>query len=803
MFTTGAKFFKYVLILLSVQVLANEAVKITVNAKGPYAIHYTQLPSFVTDCDHNYLELRHAGKKVPIYVSAKTKKLQRGDSIFFYNFTRGKCVYILHINKEISTARWQKEHPQNVKLPTHSSSILKKEFAEQDIRASFPRENFAITPITFDHKMWKSASRQGVLEANFFIENLQPGTQATVLIDLVHSYTRKAIGKAKIFINGKFHGLYTLSTFKKLQTQQLQRGMNSLRCELQPGTYLPVYLNSITVFYHGIVFGNGQLTPRKHKYNVAIADNDTYCFLGKDHKYREVRNVFSSASHRDVYFWRKANFKTAKVSKLSIYNDKDTSANYVVIVPKDLQAVLQPLVQLRKKQGHQFLFISPREIYDTFGYGINNAAAIQNFIRNAAKNKRVEYLLIVGDATTEEIPTNYVYTYFDGVTASDFPYSLNGKIAVGRIPTQNREKLQTLISKIIAYETTGGLWQHKVHFVAGQGGFGAAIDSFCELVFKRLVASYMPHSYQLKMMYANPSSPFFVSPQKFMPNVLQRFHDGGLFFVYIGHGNYDRFADITHNKRKYPMLRNRDIPKMYRGNTFPPIVSIACSTAYFDHRRECLGEKLLFHPFGSSLFIGSTRISHPYANALVGKALLKGLFVQKCTTMGKLMCNVYKDLNSPPRFDFLQILIDGGAKMFTLGTPLRDLDRIRREHCYLYSILGDPATRIRYPKNVLSIKLKKKYDKFLVLRATSEVDISANTKMHISVSYDLLGSEDSSTEMNDRAIFTTSELYKDGVFQIPIENLKQGKYYIRVCMVIQNDCWIGTYLYSKGKTNGN
>ena len=400
-------------------------------------------------------------------------------------------------------------------------------------------------------------------------------------------------------------------------------------------------------------------------------------------------------------------------------------------------------------------------------------------------------------------PTMCTHTYFDGVTASDFPYSLDGKVAVGRIPTQNREKLQTVISKIIAYETAGGLWQHKVHFVAGQGGFGAAIDSFCELIFKRLVASYMPESYQLKMMYANPSSPFFVKPKKFMPGVLQRFRDGGLFFVYIGHGNYDRFADISYKKRKYPMLRNRDVAKMYRGNTFSPIVSIACSTAYFDHHGECLGEKLLLHPFGCSLFIGATRISHPYANALVGKALLKGLFVEKCTTMGKLMCNVYKDLKSPPSFDFLQILIDGGAKMFTLGTPLRDLDRIRREHCYLYSILGDPATRVRYPKNVLSIKLKKKYDEFLVLGVTSKVDIPVNTRMHISVNQDLLGAKDGSSEMSDRAIFETSKMYKDGVFQIPRKNLKPGKYYIRVSMVIQKDCWIGTYLYSKGKTNGN
>ncbi|BBM83157.1 C25 family cysteine peptidase [Candidatus Uabimicrobium amorphum] len=803
MFTTCAKFIKFILVLLCVQIVAEEAVKITVDEKGPYVIHYDQLPSFMQGCLHDYLELQYNGKKVPIHVNAQTEKLRRGDSIFFYNYYRGSHAYILKRKFVVSQARWRKKFLRNAKLPKISSCINKKELTQNNINASLPGEKSGITPIAFDYKMWKRASRRGVLEIRFYLENILPATTSTVFIDLVHSYTCEAVGTTKIFINGELNGLYALSSLKKLQTKRLRRGGNQLRFELQPGTYLPVYLNNITVFYRGAILGSGQLTAQKQKYHIAIAERETYCFLSEDYVYQEVRNAFYCNEPRRIYFWRKTNFKTAKVRKIKIFRNKNAGANYIVIAPKNLQGILQRLVQWRKGQGHRFLFATPQEIYDTFGYGMANAAAIKRFIKSIAKKQRIEYLLLVGDVGKIEIPTNYVYTYFGGVTASDFPYSLDGKIAVGRIPTQNYEKLNTIISKIIAYETQGGLWQHKVHFVAGQGDFGAAIDSFCELVFKKLVASYMPTLYQLKMMYANPNSPFFELPKKFMPGVLRRFGEGGLFFVYVGHGNYDRFADISHNKRRYPMLRKRDVQKMYRGNTFPPVVSIACDTAYFDHHRECLGEKMLFHPFGCSLFIGSSRISHPYANALVGKALLKGLFVKKSDTVGKLMCNVYHELKFPPRFDFLQILIDGGAKMFTIGTPLRDLNRIRREHCYLYGILGDPATRIRYPKNVLSIKMKKKYDEFLVLGVTSKVNIPVSTKMHVSVSFDLLGAETSSLAVHDQAIFETSKFYENGELRIPIKNLKPGKYYIRVCMVIQNDCLVGTYLYSKGKTNGN
>ena len=142
--------------------------------------------------------------------------------------------------------------------------------------------------------------------------------------------------------------------------------------------------------------------------------------------------------------------------------------------------------------------------------------------------------------------------------------------------------------------------------------------------------------------------------------------------------------------------------------------------------------------------------------------------------------------------------------MFTIGTPLRDLERIRKEHCYLYNILGDPATRINYPQNLLSINLEKEYDNSLKLRMTSSVNIPKNTTVYMSLERDLLdtNTRDRVTK-SDRAIVRASRIYADGIFQIPISDLKPGKYYIKMCLEIKSKCFIGTYLYSKGKTNGN
>ncbi|WP_372369114.1 C25 family cysteine peptidase [Candidatus Uabimicrobium sp. HlEnr_7] len=797
-----------ILFFLYTQILADQAIKITVNKEGPYVIYFDQIKPFFAKLNCDYLHLKHNGKNIPLCILNDTESQRK--ALYFYNTFPHKTHYLLWLKNEICTLRWQEKTENRSSKNFKHACIIEKVFEQNNVFASFPQENLPITPLHIDYKMWKQANRSGLLEIQFSLDNYLP-KESEIFIDLIHSYTRKAIGQTKIFLNDNYVGKFDISSLKKIKTTHLQLGNNVLRFELTAGSYLPVYLNRIIIRYLGVIRNRGRLLLSGKKHLLTITNNDMYFFLDKNYVYQRVKSTFFCEQSGSVYFWRKKDFLTpTKITTVKDYNLKSFDANYIIIAPTVLQSTLTTLVHWRQKQNHKISFISPQQIYNTFGNGIPSSQAIKNFVAYAHKknSSNLEYLLLVGDVfpdTNFGIPTNYVYTYFDGVTASDFPYSLDGHIAVGRIPSQNPQTLKKVIAKIIDYESKGGLWQRRIDFVAGQGGFGEAIDNFSELIFKKLIASYLPVEYKINMAYANPSSPYFIPPQKFTERILQKIQKGSLFFVYIGHGNRDSFSRIIYKNRKYKMFGLRDVAKLAKGNTSPIMVSIACSNSYFDG--NSLGEKLLLHPFGPAAFLGSTRISHPYANALVGKSLLKGLFEKKITTLGKLVNHVNKELKSPPRFDFLQILIDGGAKIFTIGTPLQDLKRIRKEHRYLYNILGDPAIRIRYPQSALSIEEKNKDTKFLTLKIKSSVKIPQDTIVKVSMEKSLFTAnkknESTYHTVNNNAIFKISTTYKDGVFRIPTENLKSDKYYVKVCMVIENNCFVGTYLYSKGKTNGN
>lgn len=393
-------------------------------------------------------------------------------------------------------------------------------------------------------------------------------------------------------------------------------------------------------------------------------------------------------------------------------------ADYVALCPPEFLAALDPLVELRREQGLRVRVIDPESIYDEFGEGIYGPDAIRAFLEHAATawpKPRPSFLLLAADATHDvdwlaevpTIPTGVCHTFLNGATGSDHVYAMFGKdiipqIAVGRFPARTVEELQVMVQKTVDYECSPdpGTWKRRITFLTGEGRFGRATDKVLETLAEKLIVFKIPDRYDVTLTHAGAHSVYLYPPREYGEKVLDRVNEGSLFLVYIGHGYAKGFDSLRWRGQKYPILDVRVLPRVEIRHGAPVTFVLACTTGAFDAPRiQSIGEGLLLRPAGPVAFFGSSRVSHPYANGILGKEILDAFFrggdPDRMPRLGELMVRAKADILRGSRFDLMRLFIDGAASVLVQEGP--PLERIRKEHLYLYNLLGDPALRLALP----------------------------------------------------------------------------------------------------------
>lgn len=170
------------------------------------------------------------------------------------------------------------------------------------------------------------------------------------------------------------------------------------------------------------------------------------------------------------------------------------AADAIYIGPAQFREEVQPLLDLRARQGYTPLFVDAQAIFDVYGDGYISAPAIRNFLRHRSdwqNPNRTIAVVLVGDGTSD--PFNYKNTGFGGnvihpippylvdvdiyineapcetcfaqlngddpVTGDD-PNARNPKnnvfvpdVWLGRFPVRNEAELTTMVTKIVGYES--------------------------------------------------------------------------------------------------------------------------------------------------------------------------------------------------------------------------------------------------------------------------------------------------------------------------------------------------------------
>ena len=389
-----------------------------------------------------------------------------------------------------------------------------------------------------------------------------------------------------------------------------------------------------------------------------------------------------------------------------------TKIDTLVFCPQPFQNALTPWLSYRRQQGHRIEVLAPR----------STAAELKQQIAAVAAKHPLRHLVLIGDAYDQNanpkhlVPTEYVLslaTYKLGAEpdiATDNPYAdLDGDglpdIGVGRIPVDSAAELTRFVQRVIAYETqavnanrTRGNsnavpWKMRINLIAGVGGFGQLVDQLIEQVAKKVITEMVPETHQTSMTYGSWNSPYCPNPERFAESAVERFNEGCLFWVYIGHGDRCRLDKIHVPDGSHSILNQSNVQQINCRSGNPIAVFLACYTNAFDGDRDCLGEMMLRQPNGPIATIGGSRVTMPGGMGLLSMAMLDEYFDGSAETLGEVILKAKLEMiRGDKEFEDFRKLIESMSK--TLLPDKKFADECT-DHVQLMQLLGDPLLRVQ------------------------------------------------------------------------------------------------------------
>jgi Peptidase family C25 len=381
----------------------------------------------------------------------------------------------------------------------------------------------------------------------------------------------------------------------------------------------------------------------------------------------------------------------------------------LVVCPAGLRPALEPWLTYRTAQGHRIAVIP----------GGMTAERVREEIRRRASEGGLEYVVLVGDVAhsgggpikadgltvpTWDIPAKVVPRFGSEPTiASDNAYAdldddALPDLAVGRLTADTPEELARIVAKILAYErsTDFGTWRRDVNLVAGLGGFGTFVDAAIETAARRIIMSGVPAAYATRITYGNWRSPYCPNPVEFHQAALESLSEGSLCWIYVGHASPQRLADLEVPGGRYFSLSSADMPGVRSRHGAPIACLLACYTAAFDSREDCLAEEMLRAPGGPVAIVGGSRVTMPYAMAVLGCELMDQFFGARPATLGRALVEAKRRTLAKADEGSARAAVDALAMLINPGDQRAELI----EHLWLFNLLGDPLLRLRHPQSI-------------------------------------------------------------------------------------------------------
>ncbi|MFT6718119.1 MAG: hypothetical protein ACJAY8_000509 [Sphingobacteriales bacterium] len=389
-----------------------------------------------------------------------------------------------------------------------------------------------------------------------------------------------------------------------------------------------------------------------------------------------------------------------------------STPDYVIVCPEFLNEAAEELAEIHREDGLDVLVVDPALIYGEFSSGSQDITGIKDFMRMLYQRDpvKLKYLLLFGDGSYKNKNTaagrsNLIPTYqsvnsehrLDSYVSDDYYGLLDENegenpidlidLGIGRFPVGTLPQAKAMVEKIKRYkgisevdENPYGNWRSRVVFVSDDfdGGRSSAekyhtnqADILASIVSDS-VMHYLPQKLYMAL-YQQETTPGGERYPEGQRRIKENVDNGALMVNYTGHGGevgwaHERILDI-------PTIINwRNNPRL------PLFVTATCEfTRWDDPNRVSGGELVFLNERGGGIgLLSTTRVVFSLPNFVLNKAFFEWVF--------------RKDSNN----EYLRL----GDILPPTKSAATSSGTFNHRN---FSLIGDPALRLNYPKGQVSL----------------------------------------------------------------------------------------------------
>ena len=323
-------------------------------------------------------------------------------------------------------------------------------------------------------------------------------------------------------------------------------------------------------------------------------------------------------------------------NEASSWSRRDNAADFLIVGHPTLLAGLEPLRQLRSRQGLVTSIVDVTDVYDEFAYGQKTPYAIRDFLQRAALTWRrpPRYVLLAGDASFDPrnylgegdfdlVPAKLVRTAYMKTDSDDWYVDWDGdgvpELAIGRLPARTAAEASTMVAKIVASDAATGRpsgttpeWAKRVLFVSGPA------DDYDFPAASARLRALLPRGMRSAEVAIGP-----LGPAAAREAIVSGFNAGQLLVNFAGHASTDVWMERADGGI---VFSGADAGALGSGAAL--VVSMTCLNGLFDDLwTESLAEDLLKSPAGGAAAVwASSGLTEPSAQAPMNEELFRLLF---------------------------------------------------------------------------------------------------------------------------------------------------------------------------------
>ena len=412
----------------------------------------------------------------------------------------------------------------------------------------------------------------------------------------------------------------------------------------------------------------------------------------------------------------------------------------VIVTCDKLMAQAQRLAQLhRDKEKMTVHVLDQQKIFNEFSSGTPDAMAIRlmnKMFYDRDNNSKFKYLIMFGAGsydnrqilakndyailTYESTASNdenssYVCDDFFGLlddNSGKSPASDMLRLEIGRIPCTTPTEAESDVDKIINYVNNPdyGPWRNNILLIADYLASDSNMHAYQaegvgNVIYDELNAKFARNKVFISQFPRDPISNHCVEGRRSLNLELQA---GQYFMTYVGHANG---TTLTKTANLWTTIDSKNA-----NNQHLPIVTTACcDVARYDGNQRGLMEVLFHNPNGGAIaMMASTRAAYANGNDALNKAFVRAMFCYDTKGYLPTIGEAYKL-----------------AKQ-SFGTT-------SNYNKMMFSLLGDPAIKVNYPKPLFSItKINNQTPNpdYIVATAMQETTVEANVLLPNSTEID-------------------------------------------------------------------